>query len=197
MNKRVLIEDKLIYFTEAFSAEESSRYFHALKSTIDWGQDEIMMFGKRTKVPRLTSWYADSNVKYGYSGLQLIPRDWTVELWELKAKAEQLSGHTFNSVLLNYYRGGADSMGWHSDDERELGVNPVIVSTTFGYPRRFLIREKANYNNKKEIELKEIELEDGSVLVMQGDFQETYQHSIPKTAKKVGERLNLTFRTIL
>lgn len=191
MNKRVLIEDKLIYFTDAISSAESSRFFQSLKSTIDWGQDEIMMFGKRTKVPRLTSWYADPNVKYSYSGLQLIPREWTAELLEIKTMAEQLSDNIFNSVLLNYYRGGADSMGWHSDDERELGVNPIIASITFGYPRRFLIREKADYSNKKEIEL-----EDGSVLVMRGDFQETYQHSIPKTAKTVGERLNLTFRTI-
>ncbi len=191
MNKRVLIEDKLIYFTDAIYTVESRRYFEALKKTIDWGQDEIMMFGKRTKVPRLTSWYADKNVKYSYSGLELIPRDWTAELLELKAIAEQLSNHNFNSVLLNYYRGGADSMGWHSDDERELGKNPIIASITFGFPRRFLIREKADYGKKKELEL-----EDGSVLVMRGDFQETYQHSIPKTAKKISERLNLTFRTI-
>lgn len=191
MNKRVLIEDKLIYFTDVFSSDVNRGYFKTLKETIEWGQDEIMMFGKRTKVPRLTSWYADPNVKYSYSGLELIPRQWTPELIELKSMAEKLSNQTFNSVLLNYYRGGADSMGWHSDDEKELGTNPIIASITFGYPRRFLIRERTDFKNKKEIEL-----EDGSVLVMQGDFQETYQHSIPKTAKKVGERLNLTFRTI-
>ncbi|MER3330014.1 MAG: alpha-ketoglutarate-dependent dioxygenase AlkB [Candidatus Kapaibacterium sp.] len=192
MNKRVLIEDKLIYFTDVIDSAKSKRYMEALKETIDWGQDEIIMFGKRTKVPRLTSWYADPNVKYSYSGLDLIPREWTAELLELKLIAENLSNHTFNSVLLNYYRGGTDSMGWHSDDERELGINPVIASITFGFPRRFLIREKSNFGNKKEIGL-----EDGSIIVMRGDFQETYQHSIPKTAKKVGERLNLTFRTIL
>lgn len=192
MNKRVLIEDKLNYFTEAIDFEESRKYFKMLKETIEWGQDEIMMFGKRMKVPRLTSWYADPNVKYSYSGLQLTPRCWTPELLELKTKAEQLVNQSFNSVLLNYYRAGTDSMGWHSDDERELGVNPIIASITFGYPRRFLIREKADNSNKKEIEL-----EDGSILIMKGDFQEKYQHSIPKTAKKVGERLNLTFRKIL
>ncbi len=191
MNKRVLIEDKLIYFTDVYSSDVSREYFQSLKETIEWGRDEIMMFGKRTKVPRLTSWYADPNVKYSYSGLELIPRPWTPELIELKSLAEKLSNHSFNSVLLNYYRGGADSMGWHSDDEKELGTNPIIASITFGYPRRFLLRERTDFNNKKEIEL-----EDGSVLVMRGDFQETYQHSIPKTAKKVGERLNLTFRTI-
>ncbi|PKL79572.1 MAG: alpha-ketoglutarate-dependent dioxygenase AlkB [Ignavibacteriae bacterium HGW-Ignavibacteriae-4] len=191
MNKRVLIEDKLIYFTGVYSNEVNLGYFKTLKETIEWGQDEIMMFGKRTKVPRLTSWYADPNVKYSYSGLELIPRQWTPELIELKSLAEKLSNHSFNSVLLNFYRGGADSMGWHSDDEKELGTNPIIASITFGYPRRFLIRERMDFKNKKEIEL-----EDGSVLVMRGDFQETYQHSIPKTARKVGERLNLTFRTI-
>jgi alkylated DNA repair dioxygenase AlkB len=192
MNKRVLIEDKLIYFTEVYSSDESRGYFQTLKKTIEWGQDEIMMFGKKTKVPRLTSWYANPDVKYSYSGLELLPKQWTSELIELKSLVEKLSTHSFNSVLLNYYRDGADSMGWHSDDEKELGANPIIASLTFGYPRRFLIREKMDYKKKKEIEL-----EDGSLLVMRGDFQETYQHSIPKTAKKVGERLNLTFRTIL
>lgn len=192
MNKRVLIEDKLIYFSNAIDTDESKTYFKKLKETIDWGQDEIMMFGKKTKVPRLTSWYADPNVKYSYSGLELLPKQWTSELIELKSLAEKLSTHSFNSVLLNYYRDGADSMGWHSDDEKELGANPIIASLTFGYPRRFLIREKMDYKKKKEIEL-----EDGSLLVMRGDFQETYQHSIPKTKKLVGERLNLTFRKVL
>lgn len=192
MNKRVLIEDKLIYFSNAIDTDESKAYFKKLKETIDWEQDEIMMFGKKTKVPRLTSWYADPNVKYSYSGLELLPKQWTSELIELKSLAEKLSTHSFNSVLLNYYRDGADSMGWHSDDEKELGANPIIASLTFGYPRRFLIREKMDYKKKKEIEL-----EDGSLLVMRGDFQETYQHSIPKTKKLVGERLNLTFRKVL
>jgi alkylated DNA repair dioxygenase AlkB len=122
----------------------------------------------------------------------LIPRKWTKELIILKSKAEELSGTSYNSVLLNYYRDGADSMGWHSDDEKELGVNPAIASVTFGYPRRFLIRERKEHKNKKEISL-----EDNSILVMYGDFQEKYQHSIPKTTRKIGERINLTFRKII
>lgn len=191
MNKKVLIEDKLIYFTEVYSARESEEYNETLKSTIDWNQDEIIIFGKKTKIPRMSSWYADSEVKYKYSGLELINREWTAELTELKQKAEELADCDFNSVLLNHYRGGADSMGWHADDERELGKFPTIASITFGYPRRFLIREKENHSEKKEISL-----EDSSLLVMRGDFQEKYHHSVPKTAKKVGERINLTFRKI-
>lgn len=191
MNKRVLIEDKLIYFTEVYSARESEEYYETLKNTIDWNQDEIIIFGKKTKIPRMSSWYADSDVKYKYSGLELINREWTAILTELKRKAEELAECDFNSVLLNHYRGGTDSMGWHADDETELGKNPTIASVTFGYPRRFLIRDKENQSEKKEISL-----EDGSLLVMRGDFQEKYHHSVPKTAKKVGERINLTFRKI-
>lgn len=191
MNKRVLIEDKLNYFTDVYTETESKSYIDVLQSTIDWNQDEIVIFGKRTKIPRLSSWYADSDLNYSYSGLKLTPREWTEELTKIKGKTEELADSKFNSVLLNYYRGGADSMGWHSDDERELGTNPTIASVTFGFPRRFLIREKENHSNKKEISL-----ESGSILIMKGDFQYKYQHSVPKTAKKVEERINLTFRQI-
>ncbi|MEZ4725320.1 MAG: alpha-ketoglutarate-dependent dioxygenase AlkB [Candidatus Kapaibacterium sp.] len=191
MNNRVLIEDKLIYFEDVFEKFDCIRYFQLLINGINWQQDEIIMFGKKVKVPRLTAWYANPNVNYRYSGLLLTPNKWTDELIEIKEITEKISNHKFNSVLLNYYRGGSDSMGWHSDDEKELGTNPTIASVTFGYPRRFLYREKNNHNNKFDIELK-----DGSLLLMKGDFQEKYQHSVPKTAKAVGERLNLTFRTI-
>lgn len=191
MNNRVLIEDKLIYFEDVFEKFDCIRYFQLLINGINWQQDEIIMFGKKVKVPRLTAWYAKPNVNYRYSGLLLTPNKWTDELIEIKEITEKISNHKFNSVLLNYYRGGSDSMGWHSDDEKELGTNPTIASVTFGYPRRFLYREKNNHNNKFDIELK-----DGSLLLMKGDFQEKYQHSVPKTAKAVGERLNLTFRTI-
>lgn len=191
MNNRVLIEDKLIYFEDIFEKFDCIRYFQLLINGINWQQDEIIMFGKKVKVARLTAWYANPNVNYRYSGLLLTPNKWTDELIEIKEITEKISNHKFNSVLLNYYRGGSDSMGWHSDDEKELGTNPTIASVTFGYPRRFLYREKNNHNNKFDIELK-----DGSLLLMKGDFQEKYQHSVPKTAKAVGERLNLTFRTI-
>ena len=191
MNNRVLIEDKLIYFEDIFEKFDCIRYFQLLINGINWQQDEIIMFGTKVKVPRLTAWYANPNVNYRYSGLLLTPNKWTDELIEIKEITEKISNHKFNSVLLNHYRGGSDSMGWHSDDEKELGKNPTIGSVTFGYPRRFLYREKNNHNNKFDIELK-----DGSLLLMKGDFQEKYQHSVPKTAKAVGERLNLTFRTI-
>ena len=191
MNNRVLIEDKLNYFTEVYSEGESNSYFEILKDTIDWNQDEIVIFGKQTKIPRLSSWYADSDVNYSYSGLKLIPREWTKELTEIKNKTEKLADSNFNSVLLNYYRSGGDSMGWHSDDERELGIDPTIASVTFGFSRRFLIRQKENHSNKKEISL-----ESGSILIMKSDFQHKYQHSVPKTAKKVGGRINLTYRQI-
>lgn len=185
-------DEDLIYIESAIESDYSYQLMNKLKESIDWTQDEIFMFGRKVKIPRLSSWYGDSNANYSYSGLQLTPNKWTEELIEIKTIAENQSKQMYNSVLLNYYRDGNDSMGWHSDDEKELGVNPIIASVSLGGERRFLIRERKDHKNKREIILK-----NGSLLIMKSGFQSKYQHSIPKTKKKVGERINLTFRKIV
>lgn len=191
MNKRVLIEDKLIYYTNIYSESESNILFEKLINETDWNQDEIIIFGKKVKIPRLSSWYSDEDVKYKYSGLELYSKLWTEQTSQIKLEIEAITGLRFNSLLLNYYRDGADSMGWHSDDEKELGKNPAIASLTLGFPRRFKIRQRDEHNKKMEISL-----ENGSLLLMFGDFQSIYEHSVPKTSKKVNGRINMTFRNI-
>lgn len=185
-------DEDLIYIDSAIDSDYSYQLMDKLKESIDWTQDEIFMFGRKVKIPRLSSWYGDPDANYSYSGLQLSPNKWTEELIEIKAIAENQSKQIYNSVLLNFYRDGNDSMGWHSDDEKELGVNPVIASVSLGGERRFLIRERKDNKNKREITLK-----NGSLLIMKRGFQSKYQHSIPKTRKKVEERINLTFRKIV
>jgi alkylated DNA repair dioxygenase AlkB len=185
-------DEDLIYIDSAIDSDYSYKLMDRLKESIDWTQDEIFMFGRKVKIPRLSSWYGDSDANYSYSGLQLTPNKWTEELIEIKTIAENQSKQIYNSVLLNFYRDGNDSMGWHSDDEKELGVNPVIASVSLGGERRFLIRERKDHKTKREITLK-----NGSLLIMKSGFQSKYQHSIPKTRKKVGERINLTFRKIV
>ncbi|MFN3196019.1 MAG: alpha-ketoglutarate-dependent dioxygenase AlkB family protein [Chlorobiota bacterium] len=185
-------DEDLIYIESAIDSDYSYQLMDQLKKSIDWTQDEIFMFGRKVKIPRLSSWYGDPNANYSYSGLQLTPNKWTEELIEIKTIAENQSKQIYNSVLLNFYRDGNDSMGWHSDDEKELGVNPAIASVSLGGERRFLIRERKDHKNKREITLK-----NGSLLIMKSGFQSRYQHSIPKTRKKVGERINLTFRRIV
>lgn len=191
MNKRVLIEDKLIYYTNIYSESESNILFEKLINETDWNQDEIIIFGKKVKIPRLSSWYSDEGVKYKYSGLELYSKLWTEQTSQIKLEIEAITGLSFNSLLLNYYRDGADSMGWHSDDEKELGKNPAIASLTLSFPRRFKIRQRDEHNKKMEISL-----ENGSLLLMFGDFQSIYEHSVPKTSKKVNGRINMTFRNI-
>jgi len=192
MINEIYEDSDLIYIDTLFSDEQSEQLFQSFKESINWKQDEITMFGRKVKIPRLSSWYGDSNANYSYSGLQLTPNKWTSELDVVKRMLEQKAGIKFNSVLLNYYRNGEDSMGWHSDNEKELGENPVIASVSLGGTRRFLIRERKDHTQKREISLK-----NGSLLIMKSGFQDKYQHSVPKTKKKVGERINLTFREIV
>jgi alkylated DNA repair dioxygenase AlkB len=151
-----------------------------------WRADTVVVYGKRYLQPRLTAWYGDAS--YTYSGLTLHPLPPTALLRDLHAAVERLTGHRYNSVLLNYYRDGADSMGMHSDDERELGPQPVIASLSFGASRTFILRHK---RSKRTVKL---DLPDGSLLLMAGDLQKNWLHGINKTAKPLGPRVNLTFR---
>ena len=180
------------YVKNYFNEEESAYFFKSLKDKIKWKQDYIKFFGKSHPLPRLTAWYGDRNKTYTYSGIPMTPNLWNTELLEIKKKVDQYAKINFNSVLLNYYRSGNDSVSWHNDDEKELGDQPIIGSVSFGGIRKFRLRNK---KNKKMIH--NIELENGSLLIMSGLTQKYWEHEIPKTKKKVEERINLTFRSIL
>lgn len=181
--------DVIIYQT--LFPEKDNQLFSNLYNDTNWKQEYIKMYGKALPIPRLTAWYGDSDKSYTYSKIAMNPEPWTFTLLEIKSKIENLSGVEFNSVLLNLYRSGSDSVAWHSDDEPELGENPVIGSVSFGGTRRFMFRHKY----KKELK-KEVNLTDGSFLLMKGSTQHFWQHQIPKTAKLVEPRINLTFRVI-
>ncbi|MEB3335955.1 MAG: alpha-ketoglutarate-dependent dioxygenase AlkB [Leptolyngbyaceae bacterium] len=186
------LEGEMVFYSRVFSSQESDRLYTELAQTIQWRQDQIQMFGKLIPLPRLTAWYGDPGKSYTYSGIQMSPEPWTSALLEIKSRIEPLAGVQFNSVLLNQYRTGQDSMGWHSDDEPELGQNPVIGSVSLGGTRRFLLRHK----HQKHRERLTLDLTDGSFLLMQGSLQHHWQHHIPKTSQAVPPRINLTFRVI-
>ena len=166
----------------------NAEVFARLLDETPWRAESVVVYGKRHLQPRLTAWYGEAS--YTYSGLQLDPLPWTDLLLDIRAAVESACGQGFNSVLLNRYRDGRDSMGMHSDDEPELGEQPVIASLSFGTTRTFILRHK---RNKQTVRLP---LEDGSLLVMGGRLQEHWLHGINKSARPLGERLNLTFRYI-
>ena len=153
-----------------------------------WRAESITLWGKQHLQPRLTAWHGDA--RYSYSGLDLEPIPFTPLLLQVKAAVEGATGHTFNSVLLNYYRDGRDSMGMHSDDEPELGANPVIASLSFGAARTFILRHKHTRQTVK------LALTSGSMLLMRGSTQHFWLHGINKSARQIGPRVNLTFRFI-
>jgi alkylated DNA repair dioxygenase AlkB len=152
----------------------------------------MKMYGKEILLPRLTAWYGDENARYKYSGIVNIPLPWTEELLLIKHKVEEISQTKFNSVLLNYYRNGNDSMGWHSDDEKELSTNPTISSVSFGATRNFQFKHKSVKKSNQNFLLN-----NGSLLIMKGETQHNWLHQVPKTKTIIGERINLTFRAVL
>lgn len=181
-----------VFYPHFFEKSVSDNLFLQLKESIAWRAEEIKIYGRWVMQPRLTAWYGDEGKAYRYSGIEMKPLPWTPYLLEIKNKIEKQCDVSFNSVLLNYYRTGADSMGWHSDDEPELGKNPVIASVSFGAERMFCLRHKED----KKLQVK-VKLTSGSLLYMGGETQHHWQHALPKTAKPVGKRINLTFRRIV
>ena len=149
------------------------------------------MFGRMVDSPRLSSWIGDAGTSYVYSGARFEPRPWHPALLQLRRELQSLLGVDFNSVLANRYRDGRDAMGWHSDDERELGPCPVIASVSLGATRRFAFKHRRQPAQKLGLELP-----NGSLLVMRGDTQANYRHALPRTARAVTDRINLTFRSI-
>ncbi|NIA53136.1 alpha-ketoglutarate-dependent dioxygenase AlkB [Massilia sp. TW-1] len=166
----------------------NAEIFARLLDETPWRADTVVVYGKRYLQPRLTAWYGEAS--YSYSGLTLQPLPLTPLLEQVRAAVEQSTGRRYNSVLLNYYRDGADSMGMHSDDEPELGSRPVIASLSYGATRTFILRHK---RSKRTVKL---DLTDGSLLLMAGALQANWLHGINKTTKVVGPRLNLTFRFV-
>ncbi|HMA98128.1 MAG TPA: alpha-ketoglutarate-dependent dioxygenase AlkB [Wenzhouxiangella sp.] len=162
-----------------------------LSGRLEWRQLPVRMFGRSIPQPRLTAFYGNREVNYRYSGLTLQARPWTGELEKLRRIAEELSGRKYNSVLCNLYRDGRDYMGWHADDERELGSNPVIASMSFGAERRFLLKPRNGEEERIEFLLKS-----GSLLVMRGDLQRHWLHQLPRALRISRKRINLTFRQI-
>jgi alkylated DNA repair dioxygenase AlkB len=158
---------------------------------IRWKQDHLRLYGRTIPLPRLTAWYGDEGCDYAYSGIRSQAQPWNPGLLYIKERLETAFDARFNSVLLNWYRDGADAMGWHSDDERELGRNPCIASVNFGETRDFLLRHKRDHALKLAIPLKH-----GSVLLMSGALQHHWQHAVPKRSRCDGSRFNLTFRFI-
>ena len=190
--KKIKIKDGELYYDRFFLNNiEANKYFNLLKKEIQWRQDNIKIFGKIYPQPRLTALYANNNKSYNYSNIKMHPIIFTPTLFDIKSKIEKRLNSQFTSCLLNLYRNGQDSNGWHADNEKELGLNPVIASLSLGAERVFHMKHR---NDKKE-KLK-INLTNGSLLVMRGKTQHHWLHQIPKTRKKVEERINLTFRII-
>jgi alkylated DNA repair dioxygenase AlkB len=184
--------DGTVYlFPDAFTKEESDDYFVALQYDIAWKQEPIKIFGKEVMQPRLTAWYGDEDKVYTYSGITMKPTPWSNTLLKIKERVEHITAYKFNSVLLNFYRNGEDSMGWHRDNEKKLGTDPVIASISFGATRKFQFRY---YKDPKRVIA--LELGHGSLLLMSGSTQSHWQHRLPKSSVVEGPRINLTFRDI-
>jgi alkylated DNA repair dioxygenase AlkB len=166
--------------------------FRKLLHDTKWQQREMNMYGRKVVQPRLTAWYGDPERSYVYSGIRNIPLPWTDLLREIKRRIEDCTDETFNSVLLNFYRDNNDSMGFHSDDEKELGPDPTIASFTLGDERTFLFKHKS----RKDLDTFRVPLPSGSVLLMKGQTQRNYQHAINRESRPCGPRINLTFRKI-
>ena len=169
---------------------EADQLLATLWREVPWRAQHIQLFGRQVLQPRLIAWSADPGVRYSYSGLRLEATPWHPAVQALRERLETGLHHRFNSVLLNAYRDGRDSMGWHADDEPELGPQPVIASLSLGEQRRMLVRHARGGRSRG------LDLESGSLLLMHGNSQSDYRHAIPKTARAVGLRVNLTFRLV-
>lgn len=186
------IPDAIIeYYPSFFDSNRANELFNKLKNEISWQQDNITVYGKTHPQPRLTALFGNEGKAYSYSNIVMQPNAWNPLLLFVKNEIEEICNENFTTVLLNQYRDGKDSNGWHADNEKELGRNPVIASMSFGAERSFHLQ----HNIIKEQKLK-INLEHGSLLIMKGTTQHFWKHQISKTAKDIGPRINLTFRII-
>jgi len=186
-----LPDAEIIYYPQFFDKEQADQIYAELLQEIAWQQDNITVFGKTHPQPRLTALYGNEGKPYSYSNITMQPNPWNTLLQKIKYLIEFRTECQFTTVLLNQYRDGKDSNGWHSDNEKELGTNPIIASLSFGAERVFQLKHNTIADAKKSIVL-----EHGSLLLMKGSTQHFWKHQIPKTTKPIGNRINLTFRSI-
>jgi alkylated DNA repair dioxygenase AlkB len=186
-----LADADVMYDRQWLPTAQADALLAALLGSIDWEVHRIRMFGRLVDSPRLSSWIGDAEARYRYSGALFVPRPWPAALQALRAPLAAAAGVEFNSVLANLYRDGRDAMGWHSDDERELGPRPVIASLSLGAPRRFLFKRRDGAGAALPLLL-----EHGSLLLMRGDTQRRYRHALPRSTRALGPRINLTFRHV-
>ncbi|RXR18272.1 alpha-ketoglutarate-dependent dioxygenase AlkB [Flavobacterium amnicola] len=186
-----LPDAEIEYFPNFISTEKANILFEKLKTEIPWQQDTLTVYGKNHLQPRLTALFGNEGKPYGYSNIVMQPHIWNPLLTFLKEEVEKVCQENFTTVLLNYYRNGQDSNGWHADNEKELGRNPIIASLSFGQERVFQLK-----HNTIETAKQNIVLQHGSLLLMKGTTQHFWKHQIPKTKKEIGSRINLTFRII-
>ena len=186
------LPDALLRFAPDFLATaEADALLHELHAAIPWEQHHVRLFGRTLPAPRLSCWIGDRDAAYTYSRVRFAPRPWPAALAALRARLETCCAARFNSVLANLYRDGRDAMGWHSDDEPELGAAPLIASLSLGAPRRFLLRARSGATRSTVLTLSH-----GSLLLMGGACQRLYRHAVPRTRAAVAPRINLTFRWV-
>ena len=177
---------------QLYGVAEAQERFERLLEEVPWERHRLRLFGREVDAPRLSCWIGDPGAVYVYSGARFAPHAWSPACAELRERVSALCGENYNSVLCNLYRDGNDSMGWHSDDEHELGPAPRIASLSFGAVRRFRLRHRHDPARRLELDLAS-----GSLLLMGGATQRNYRHDLPKTKRPVGARINLTFRRIV
>jgi alkylated DNA repair dioxygenase AlkB len=187
-----MIDADVRLYAHLFSESEAHQLFAVLRQDILWRQEAISVYGRVHQQPRLTAWYGDPDTVYSYSGITLEATPWIPALLAIKERIEAVARTSFNSVLLNLYRGGADSMSWHADDERELGRNPVIGSVSLGQSRALQMKHRTDPASRLTIPLA-----NGSFLLMEGATQHHWLHCIAKSRQPLGERINLTYRFVL
>jgi alkylated DNA repair dioxygenase AlkB len=189
-NPEHLLPDGFDYIKHVMSYSKGIALYEYLVTHLNWQQPQIKVFGKLHHIPRLQSFIADKDVNYSYSNKPLIAECWPDVLSDMRMRLQKTYGHPFNALLVNWYRDGNDCMGWHSDDETELGINPFIVSISLGAARKFVIKQKKSKLTHS------ILLENGSGLLMHSNSQAHYQHALPKQTRVKGGRINLTFRSV-
>ena len=191
-----MLDNGFKLYTDFLSARLANDYLQRLLSDVDWRQDTLKLHGREHSIPRLHQWYADEGVSYSWSGIEMQPQDWIAPLAELRDRLQRKTRHTFNSVLTNLYRDGNDSMGWHADDEPELGAKPVIASISLGAERDFQLRRMRSGTARSHSPAVNVLLPHGSLLLMSGSSQQEWQHALPKRRRVAKPRINLTFRCI-
>lgn len=185
------VDGSAILHEQFLDPHEADHVFRDLLESNPWESHDIIVFGQKHREPRLSTWHADEGVRYTYSNLERIPIGWTPILQRLRESCERASGATFNSVLVNLYRDGNDGVGWHADDERENGPQPVIASLSLGASRRF------DFQHRELKCVESVQLNAGDLVVMSGASQSHWLHRIAKTKRHVGPRINLTFRKVI